>query len=133
MTRAKDELNLIVPQRFYTHGQARMGDRHLYAARSRFIPASVAGYFTRMHWPNAEEKRAAAPSIALCSVIDNPLPTRPSGLAILRASIKALIWAVSSGCWPFRTVALDRTRPRRSVWASGEEAGRPDCERLLMG
>ncbi len=31
---------------------------------SRFIPASVAGYFTRMHWPNAEEKRAAAPSIS---------------------------------------------------------------------
>ena len=28
MTRAKDKLNLIVPQRFYTHHQARAGDRH---------------------------------------------------------------------------------------------------------
>jgi DNA helicase-2/ATP-dependent DNA helicase PcrA len=36
MTRAKDELDLIVPQRFFTHQQAKLGDRHLYASRSRF-------------------------------------------------------------------------------------------------
>ena len=42
MTRAKDELNLIVPQRFYTHHQARAGDRHVFAGRSRFIPAALA-------------------------------------------------------------------------------------------
>ena len=42
MTRAKDQLALIVPHRFYTHGQSRTGDQHLYASRSRFIPASVA-------------------------------------------------------------------------------------------
>lgn len=29
MTRAKDQLALIVPHRFYVHGQARGGDRHL--------------------------------------------------------------------------------------------------------
>ena len=45
MTRAKDELNLIVPQRFYTHGQARTGDRHVYAGRTRFIPANLTGHF----------------------------------------------------------------------------------------
>ena len=38
MTRAKDQLHLIVPQRFYTHQQARSGDRHVYASRTRFIP-----------------------------------------------------------------------------------------------
>jgi len=38
MTRAKDHLHLIVPQRFYTHGQAKSGDRHVYAMLSRFIP-----------------------------------------------------------------------------------------------
>jgi DNA helicase-2/ATP-dependent DNA helicase PcrA len=38
MTRAKDQLVLVVPQRFYTHQQAKRGDRHLYAARTRFIP-----------------------------------------------------------------------------------------------
>ena len=38
MTRAKDQLVLLVPQRFYTHQQAKKGDKHLYAARTRFIP-----------------------------------------------------------------------------------------------
>src|SRR5947207_2911571 len=38
MTRAKDDLHLIVPQRFLTHGQHAQGDRHVYAARTRFIP-----------------------------------------------------------------------------------------------
>ena len=28
MTRAKDQLALIVPHRFYTHGQSRTGDQH---------------------------------------------------------------------------------------------------------
>jgi DNA helicase-2/ATP-dependent DNA helicase PcrA len=36
MTRAKVDLDLIVPQRFFTHNQARLGDRHVYASRSRF-------------------------------------------------------------------------------------------------
>jgi len=30
MTRAKDQLHLIVPQRFFTHGQRSLGDRHVY-------------------------------------------------------------------------------------------------------
>jgi DNA helicase II / ATP-dependent DNA helicase PcrA len=38
MTRAKDWLWLMIPQRFYGQQQARKGDRHLYAARTRFIP-----------------------------------------------------------------------------------------------
>ncbi len=38
MTRARDELHLIHPQRFYRHGQGRHGDRYLHAPRSRFIP-----------------------------------------------------------------------------------------------
>ncbi len=37
MTRAKDHLHLIVPQRFYVHGQRSNGDRHMYArARASF-------------------------------------------------------------------------------------------------
>ena len=40
MTRAKDNLHLVVPQRFFTHGQNAQGDRHVYASRTRFIPAS---------------------------------------------------------------------------------------------
>ena len=38
MTRAKDALHLIVPLRFYTHGQAARGDKHVYATRTRFLP-----------------------------------------------------------------------------------------------
>ena len=34
MTRAKDNLHLIVPQRFFTHGQHTKGDRHVYAPRA---------------------------------------------------------------------------------------------------
>jgi UvrD-like helicase family protein len=34
MTRAKDDLHLVVPQRFFTHGQRTEGDRHVYAART---------------------------------------------------------------------------------------------------
>ncbi len=51
MTRARDQLMLLVPQRFYVHNQARRGDRHLYAARTRFIPAGIAGCFEARSWP----------------------------------------------------------------------------------
>ncbi len=53
MTRAKDHLHLIVPQRFYTHTQRRNGDRHMYAARTRFIPADILHLFARCTWPQA--------------------------------------------------------------------------------
>ena len=45
MTRARDELHLIHPKRFYTHSQARSGDRHVYAPRSRFLPQEILGHF----------------------------------------------------------------------------------------
>ncbi len=53
MTRAKDQLHLMVPQRFFTHGQHAQGDRHVYAARSRFIPAALAPLFELTSWPLA--------------------------------------------------------------------------------
>ena len=37
MTRAKDDLHLVVPQRFFVYGQHAHGDRHLYASRTRLI------------------------------------------------------------------------------------------------
>jgi NADPH:quinone reductase len=39
------------PQRFFTHGQRRMGDRHVYAQRTRFIPNSVSDHFESRSWP----------------------------------------------------------------------------------
>ncbi|TCM53234.1 Rep family ATP-dependent DNA helicase [Rhizobium sp. PP-F2F-G48] len=51
MTRAKDSLSLITPQRFFTHGQNPQGDRHVYAARTRFIPATLLQFFEQATWP----------------------------------------------------------------------------------
>jgi hypothetical protein len=50
MTRARDELDLIVPQRFYTFQQSKTGDRHVYACRSRFIPDAVVDCFECRGW-----------------------------------------------------------------------------------
>ncbi|MDP9839691.1 DNA helicase-2/ATP-dependent DNA helicase PcrA [Neorhizobium huautlense] len=54
MTRAKDSLHLVTPQRFFTHGQHSQGDRHVYAARTRFIPATLLQFFENTAWPVVE-------------------------------------------------------------------------------
>ena len=59
MTRAKDDLHLVVPQRFFTHGQAAQGDRHVYASRTRFIPERLLGLFERASWPAAAAAQSA--------------------------------------------------------------------------
>ncbi|AZN99120.1 ATP-dependent helicase [Mesorhizobium sp. M9A.F.Ca.ET.002.03.1.2] len=56
MTRAKDGLHLVMPQRFFVHGQAARGDRHVYASRSRFIPASILGAFEQTSWASVQAK-----------------------------------------------------------------------------
>jgi DNA helicase-2/ATP-dependent DNA helicase PcrA len=53
MTRAKDSLRLVTPQRFFVHGQPAQGDRHVYAARTRFIPAEMLWHFDCVSWPAA--------------------------------------------------------------------------------
>jgi DNA helicase-2/ATP-dependent DNA helicase PcrA len=53
-------LALIVPHRFYVTGQARSGDKHLYASRTRFIPAGILGQFEVRAWPSAA--RATGPT-----------------------------------------------------------------------
>jgi DNA helicase-2/ATP-dependent DNA helicase PcrA len=53
MTRAKDDLHLVVPQRFFAHGQHSQGDRHVYASRTRFIPEKLLSFFERTSWPLA--------------------------------------------------------------------------------
>ena len=53
MTRAKDHLHLVVPQRFFVQQQRGNGDRHMYAVRTRFIPGGIIGNFDACAWPNA--------------------------------------------------------------------------------
>jgi len=62
MTRAKDDLHLVVPQRFFTHGQSATGDRHVYANRTRFIPNALLGQFERTAWPIAAAEASRTPS-----------------------------------------------------------------------
>jgi DNA helicase II / ATP-dependent DNA helicase PcrA len=61
MTRAKDHLHLLTPQRFFTHGQNLQGDRHVYASRTRFIPATLLQYFECVTWPVVSRVQAGQP------------------------------------------------------------------------
>ncbi|MER8885689.1 ATP-dependent helicase [Mesorhizobium sp. M0663] len=56
MTRAKDSLHLVMPHRFFVHGQAARGDRHVYASRTRFIPRSILGAFEQVAWSSVQAR-----------------------------------------------------------------------------
>ncbi|WP_040638793.1 ATP-dependent helicase [Microvirga lotononidis] len=62
MTRAKDSLHLVVPQRFFTHQQPATGDRHVYAARTRFIPSALLKQFEKRSWPLVAPEQPTGPS-----------------------------------------------------------------------
>jgi DNA helicase-2/ATP-dependent DNA helicase PcrA len=62
MTRAKEDLHIVTPQRFYVHNQSHLGDRHVWAARTRFIPAHLMPQFDARAWPPVSV--AAAPTAA---------------------------------------------------------------------
>jgi DNA helicase-2/ATP-dependent DNA helicase PcrA len=70
MTRARDHLQVLVPQRFYVHQQAAGGDRHVYASRTRFIPPKVAALFQACAWPKAQEAEANGLQAAPRATID---------------------------------------------------------------
>ena len=59
VTRAKDELHLVVPQRFYAVGQARTGDRYVRVPRSRFIGEAMLGLFEIAAGPGSTERSPA--------------------------------------------------------------------------
>jgi DNA helicase-2/ATP-dependent DNA helicase PcrA len=65
MTRAKDALHLIHPQRFYAYGQRRHGDRYVHAPRTRFIPDSLLERFDVQRWGLAPPWQAEAAKAAL--------------------------------------------------------------------
>ncbi len=64
MTRAKDELHLVIPQRFYVHQQTPYGDKHVYAQRTRFITKAMLPLFDDLFWPAVKpaEIRGIAPA-----------------------------------------------------------------------
>jgi DNA helicase-2/ATP-dependent DNA helicase PcrA len=69
MTRARDHLDILVPQRFYVTQQSGLGDRHVYGSRTRFIPIALLPRFEQLSWPVAAvtanpESRARAIDLA---------------------------------------------------------------------
>ncbi|MGZ5206613.1 MAG: ATP-dependent helicase, partial [Caldimonas sp.] len=62
MTRARHYLHLLVPQRFHVTQQAAWGDRHVYAAISRFLPESIRDRFVQIA-PDGRAEPAALASI----------------------------------------------------------------------
>lgn len=64
MTRAKDHLHLLLPQRFFAHQQRADGDRHMYTSRTRFIPDSILHFFDSCSWPMATPHSRSAGALA---------------------------------------------------------------------
>lgn len=60
MTRAKRNLHLVAPLKFYVTQQRRYGERHLYGGRSRFLTDPVLEQFEQRAWPANSERVAAA-------------------------------------------------------------------------
>ena len=58
MTRAKSELHLVAPLKYYVTQQPRMGDAHVYGARSRFLTRAVLARLKEVAWPEAESAPA---------------------------------------------------------------------------
>jgi DNA helicase-2/ATP-dependent DNA helicase PcrA len=64
MTRAKEDLHIVVPQRFYVHNQPQHGDRHVWASRTRFIPAHLLPLFDSQAWPPVAHAVPSAAGLA---------------------------------------------------------------------
>ena len=72
LTRAKDHLHVMVPHRFYITQQGAMGDRHVYAARTRFIADALLPQFENITWPQAAggAQGARVPQTAVMHIRD---------------------------------------------------------------
>ncbi len=69
MTRAKTDLHLIAPLKYYVTQQPRMGDRHVYGARSRFMTRAVMACLEPLTWPEGTDS-AAHPSTREAPQVD---------------------------------------------------------------
>jgi len=62
MTRAKNDLHLIAPLKYYVASQARLGDRHVYGAKSRFMSNAVMLRLELITWPpHQQTEMSSAP------------------------------------------------------------------------
>jgi DNA helicase-2/ATP-dependent DNA helicase PcrA len=69
MTRAKSDLHLIAPLKYYVANQPKNGDRHVYGARSRFLTKAVMARLDAITWPEeGVQSTTIAPSKARVNV-----------------------------------------------------------------
>ncbi|MFD2367722.1 ATP-dependent helicase [Pseudoduganella sp. GCM10020061] len=61
MTRAKEHLHIVVPNKFFIKQQSQMGDRHVYAARTRFITPAMLKHYEESVWMDASTVKSRAP------------------------------------------------------------------------
>jgi DNA helicase-2/ATP-dependent DNA helicase PcrA len=61
MTRAREQLHLVVPNRFFIKQQTQMGDRHVYAQRTRFVTPAMLKHFEECTWVNADTPHSRKP------------------------------------------------------------------------
>jgi DNA helicase II / ATP-dependent DNA helicase PcrA len=78
MTRAREDLHLVTPLRYYVTQQSRLGDAHVYGARSRFLTERVLGALEHTFWPSG---------------------TRAGGDALAPAGIRVDVGARLKGLW----------------------------------
>ena len=57
MTRAKTELDLIAPLKYYVTRQSRSGDHHVYGAKSRFLTREMMARLEPVAWGEAETEQ----------------------------------------------------------------------------
>ncbi|HYC47004.1 MAG TPA: ATP-dependent helicase [Burkholderiales bacterium] len=70
MTRAKRELDLIAPLKYYVSHQARQGDTHVYGTRSRFLTSKVTATMQLTTWPSQAQHAADAPAASVLPRVD---------------------------------------------------------------
>jgi DNA helicase-2/ATP-dependent DNA helicase PcrA len=70
MTRARQELRLVAPVRFYVTQQHGLGDRYVHGARSRFLTEQVLQQFQRVTGPVDESRGSGVPQAAAGPRID---------------------------------------------------------------
>jgi DNA helicase-2/ATP-dependent DNA helicase PcrA len=76
MTRARDELHLVAPLRYYVTQQAKRGDAHVYGARSRFLSRAVLARLDPVTWPPPQAGEGA--------------PARPASRVDVAARLRAM-------------------------------------------
>ena len=66
LTRAKTKLDLVAPLKYYVTQQSRMGERHVYGARSRFLTKAVMACLEEVAFgepERADSARAGTPAV----------------------------------------------------------------------